>query len=94
PVVSLRGDRHASRVGSSLLTAAGHPEWIAHDESEYIAKAVELAADRTKLAGLRQQLRSQMQASLILDSKTQAANLGRALRQMWQAWCAGQNQAT
>ena len=28
PVVTLAGDRHASRVGVSLLQAAGHPEWV------------------------------------------------------------------
>ena len=27
-VVALAGDRHIARVGASLLTAVGHPEWI------------------------------------------------------------------
>ena len=31
PVVTLAGDRHAARVGASLLTAAGHTSWLARD---------------------------------------------------------------
>ena len=43
PMVALAGDRHSARVGASLLTAVGHPEWIAADAEEYVRKAVELA---------------------------------------------------
>ena len=32
PVVSLIDDRHAARVGLSLLTAIGHPEWASENE--------------------------------------------------------------
>ncbi|MGQ0628782.1 MAG: O-linked N-acetylglucosamine transferase, SPINDLY family protein [Phycisphaerales bacterium] len=45
PVVSLIGDRHASRVGLSLLTAAGFPEWAAPDEASFVKIAAALAAD-------------------------------------------------
>ncbi len=46
PVVALAGDRHAARVGASLLTAIGHPEWIAHSAGDYIRIAAALAVDR------------------------------------------------
>ena len=32
PVVTLEGDRMASRMSASMLQAVGHPEWIARDE--------------------------------------------------------------
>src|SRR5262249_1598679 len=35
PVVSLRGDRHASRVGASLLTAVGLTSLIAETPQDY-----------------------------------------------------------
>ncbi len=89
PVITLKGDRHASRVGASLLTAVGHAEWIAQTAEEYESKAIALAQDHALLARLRQQLRGQMKSSLILDSKSQAAYLGRALRESWQTWCTG-----
>lgn len=60
PVVTLAGDRHAARVGVSLLHAVGHPEWIAADDAAYVARAAELAGDparRTEIgAGLRERI--------------------------------------
>ena len=35
PVVTLRGDRHAGRVGASLLTQVGLMDWIAGSPEEY-----------------------------------------------------------
>ena len=87
PVVSLAGDRHMSRVGVSLLTAAGHPEWVAATADEYVRIAVELAGDRAKLATLRQALREDMQRGPLLDHAGQAARFGAALRECWMEWC-------
>ena len=83
PVVTLAGDRHAARVGASLLTAAGHPEWIASDWDGYVARAVALARDPQKLAAGRTGLREEMRRSPLLDHAGQAARFGAALRAMW-----------
>ena len=83
PVVSLAGDRHAARVGASLLTAVGHPEWIATSREEYIRLAVDLATQPEKRAQLRASLRTEMQASPLLDHAAQAARFGKALRSCW-----------
>jgi predicted O-linked N-acetylglucosamine transferase (SPINDLY family) len=53
PVVSVRGDRHAARVGESLLRAVGHAEWCASDVDGYVDLAVRLAQDRHTLAHIR-----------------------------------------
>ena len=67
PVVTLAGDHHSARIGASLLTAAQHEEWIAHDEQEYCDIAVRLAADRDRLAQQKLQLRSELMTSPLLD---------------------------
>jgi predicted O-linked N-acetylglucosamine transferase (SPINDLY family) len=63
PVVSLRGDRHGARVGASLLTAAGFPEWIASTPEEYIDIARKLSQDRPGLTLLRSGLRERIAQS-------------------------------
>ena len=87
PVVTLRGDRHASRVGASLLTAIGRTEWITASEEEYIAVAARLAANPSDLRRIRGELRPDMSASVLLDHAGQAARFGDAIRKCWAEWC-------
>ncbi len=79
PVVTLAGDRHASRVGASLLTAVGHPEWIAETEADYVRIAAQLAADRARLAAQCHGLRDTLRGSVLMDHVGQAARFGEAL---------------
>ncbi len=88
PVISLRGERHVSRVGASLLTAIGHPEWIASSPADYLLKAAELAADPVRLAALRAGLRDQLRQSPLCDHPAQASRFAEALRACWVEWCA------
>lgn len=67
PVVTLRGDRHAARVGASLLTHVGLTELIAESEQDYVERAVALARDPVRLTALRQELRARMAASSLCD---------------------------
>ena len=87
PVVTLRGDRHAARVGASLLTAVSHPEWIAGDEAGYVRIATGLAGNPALLGTLRVGLRDDMKRSPLLDHAGQAARFGDALRACWIDWC-------
>jgi len=90
PVVSLIGDRHAARVGLSLLTAIGHAEWAVENEEAYIEKAVALAQDRMLRCKLRESLRSEVAGSILCDQEGQAARFEAALRQIWVEWCENQ----
>jgi predicted O-linked N-acetylglucosamine transferase (SPINDLY family) len=90
PVVSLIGDRHAARVGLSLLTAIGHAEWAAENEHAYIEKAVALAEDRALRNQLRESLRGQVAGSILCDHTGQATRFEAALRQTWGEWCGSQ----
>jgi len=87
PVLSLIGDRHAARVGLSLLTAIGHAEWAAENENAYIEKAVTLAQDRALRSQLRKSLRDEVAESILCDHAGQAARFETALRQIWSEWC-------
>ena len=89
PVVTLAGDRHAARVGASLLGAAGHPEWVARDWAEYVALAAGLVRDPAALERAAGGLRGDLARSVLLDHAGQAARFGAALRAGWSAWCAG-----
>jgi predicted O-linked N-acetylglucosamine transferase (SPINDLY family) len=87
PVVTLAGDRHSSRVGASLLSAIGRPEWIAHCPEEFVRIAAGLAADRSLLRSQSLGLRDVVRASPLLDHHGQARRFGEALRQCWAHWC-------
>jgi predicted O-linked N-acetylglucosamine transferase (SPINDLY family) len=87
PVLSLIGDRHATRVGLSLLTAIGHAEWASENENAYIEKAITLAQDRALRSQLRESLRDEVAESILCDHAGQAARFETALRQIWSGWC-------
>jgi protein O-GlcNAc transferase len=87
PVVSLVGQTFAGRAGLSLLSACGHGEWAAADERSYVETAVGLAADMPALAAIRQALRNEAARSPLGDVKGFVADLERAYRGMWEAWC-------
>ncbi len=79
PVVTLAGDRHASRVSASLLSAVGHPEWIATSDEEYVRIAAQIVHNQQALAAETAKLRQQVASSLLLDHASQAKRFGDAL---------------
>jgi len=88
PVVSQVGEVHAARVGLSLLSAIGHPEWTAKSEDEYIAIAAGLGRDPAKLARIRSGLRQEMARSPLCDGAAMGKRMEAALREVWRRWCA------
>jgi len=93
PVLTLAGDRHAGRVGTSLLSRVGLPEFVAKDRSEYIAKALALGGDRAGLAKLRSGLRERLMASPVMDGRRLARGLEAAYREAWREYCFGRGVA-
>lgn len=87
PVVTLAGRTHASRVGQSLLTRVGHPEWVAHVGPEFVRIAAGLAKDRPALARLRDALRAEMQASPLMDETAFARAMEKAFESIWHDYC-------
>src|SRR5262245_61807617 len=87
PVVTLRGDRHAGRVGASLLNQAGLTDFIANSVDDYLEIAVDLAGDTARLLELRQSLRQPMAGSALCNGPAVAQKIESACRAMWQRWC-------
>jgi predicted O-linked N-acetylglucosamine transferase (SPINDLY family) len=87
PVITLRGNRHAARVGASILHHGGVPEWIAESEGNYIALAMESAADRPALRASRAAIAGRVRASVVTDQARFTRALEDACRSVWVAWC-------
>jgi predicted O-linked N-acetylglucosamine transferase (SPINDLY family) len=83
PVVTLACDRHAGRMGASLLHAVGLPELVARDEDEYVQKCAALARDPARLSALRGGLRARMQRSALMDEAGFARRFEDLCREMW-----------
>jgi len=83
PVVSLRGDRRCARVGASLLTAAGFPEWIADSPGQYVHIARSLAQDAARLTELRLQLREHVAKSRLCSGEDYARAVESAYDEMY-----------
>jgi predicted O-linked N-acetylglucosamine transferase (SPINDLY family) len=75
PVVTLAGDRHAARVGASILTHAGLADLVAATPADYVQIASSLAADRARLADDRRTLRPRMAASPVADGRRLAGGI-------------------
>ncbi len=89
PVVTLAGDRHASRVGVSLLHATGLAELVARDWDSYVSLGVGLAGGVARRRAWRAGLRGMMAASPLMDEAAFARRFDGALRAAWGAWCRG-----
>jgi predicted O-linked N-acetylglucosamine transferase (SPINDLY family) len=73
PVVTLAGERSFSRSGASILPSVGLAALVAGDSDAYVAAAVRLAADPSRLATLRASLRQRMRDSPLTDAARFAA---------------------
>ena len=67
PVLTLRGDRAAGRMGASLLGTLGLSEWVAEGEAGFVAAAARAAAEPGRLEALRAELRGRLMASRLCD---------------------------
>lgn len=86
PFITLQGDRFVSHMGESILHNAGLPEWIADDEDDYVAKAVEFASDLSSLSRLRAGLRERVLASPPFDAPRFARHFEDAMWGMWEKY--------
>lgn len=86
PYVTLADRPSVGRIGSSVLHSAGHPEWVASNEEEYIQKVVDLARDLPALARIRAGLRDEMCASPLMDGAGFARRVEAGFREMFKTW--------
>ena len=94
PVITLAGDRHAGRVGASLLAAVGFEAGIAATPEDYVLSARLLAGQPKLLATARRNLRADLARSPLRDHPAHARAVEDAYRAVWQIWCAEGSRTT
>lgn len=87
PVLTLAGDAHVSRVGMSVLAAAGMGDWAVDDAGAYVERAVAWTQAPEQLAQLRASLRQRLLVSSLLDEAGFTTRLEAVYRQLWRRWC-------
>jgi len=80
PLVTLRGERPAARIGASILTAIGLRPLIADRPDDYVEVAAGLARDPDLLARLRGGLRDRMRVLPLCDIEAFASALEASYR--------------
>lgn len=88
PMLTLRGQRMASKTGGGMLTPLGLQEFIANSAEEYVEKACQWASRLPQLAEIRNDLRGRMQKSTLMDNVSFACDFENILRDCWVRWCA------
>jgi len=88
PLVGLEGAWMGGRIGSGVLKALGHAEWVARDEEEYVSIVRSLAGDVELRRQLRPGQRSRMAASPLCDAKGLTRCLEEAFTTMYDRWMA------
>ncbi len=89
PVLTLPGERFASRVGASLVSAVGMPEMIAGDFDHYEALAIELGRQPQQLADLRQKLAVNRLTTPLFDTAGFVRDIEALYTDIWADACAG-----
>jgi predicted O-linked N-acetylglucosamine transferase (SPINDLY family) len=68
PVISMTGDRRATRMGKCILNAVGLEDFVADSPEAYVAFARAKAAAPEELQALRGLLRQRLQESTLTDA--------------------------
>ena len=88
PVVTKTGRSFAGRHSTAHLTATGLPDWVANNDSSYIATAIAKASDTESLRELRNNLRQRLSVSALCQHIAFTQKLERAFKHMWDDACA------
>ena len=82
PVLTLSGEHFCSRMSQSILKVANMPEWVCHNESEFIQKARDFTHDKHTLAQLRSSQRQKISSSSLCDAQRFVIELERTYQNM------------
>lgn len=94
PVLTVAGRSFASRVGASLLRAAGLPELVAPTPADYEREAITLARDPDRIAQLKHKLAAAREGCALFDTARFTRHLEAAYAMMWARWLRGEAPAT
>ena len=83
PVITFLGEKHASRVSSSILHNLDLENLVAKDIDDYQKKVIEISNNGEYLKELRSELRSRMKNSCLCDGKSFTSEIEKIYRHMW-----------
>jgi predicted O-linked N-acetylglucosamine transferase (SPINDLY family) len=89
PTLTLAGHTLAGWAGASILRHVGLEAFAAHDAADFVQKGLSWAGNLAALSDIRTGLRERYAKSARGQPAVVAASMERALRIMWQRWCAG-----
>jgi predicted O-linked N-acetylglucosamine transferase (SPINDLY family) len=89
PTLTIAGQTPPARQGAAALGLAGLESFIAADHADFIEKGIHWTTQLAALADVRAGLRERCSHSLPYQPAVVVAGLERALRRMWERWCAG-----
>lgn len=89
PVITLKGDSFANRMGASLLTAIQLPELITNSQEEYESLAIELATNSKKYKKIKNMLTSNLRTSPLFDTREFTLNLESAFTEIYETYHRG-----
>jgi protein O-GlcNAc transferase len=89
PVVTLAGATAVGRVGKSILSNVGLPEFVAGSVDEYVKIAEDLAENFALRQELGCSLRQRMENSPLMDGPGLTREIEAAYRQAWKQWTSG-----
>lgn len=88
PVITRAGSSHVSRVGVSLLHAAGLPELVAQTDDDYVELARLLACEKGRLAQVREKLRDGLAGTTLTNASAHTRRFEELLRSIFRGACA------
>ena len=83
PVLTKKGSTFVSRTTESINYNSGLSDWVATDENEYIAKAIEFSANLELLSETKKNLRQGVHNSPFFTASLFAEHFK---DNMWQIW--------
>jgi predicted O-linked N-acetylglucosamine transferase (SPINDLY family) len=89
PTLTIAGETAPRRGGATFLGNVGLEPFIARDAEDFLQEGLHWAAKLPALARVRRELRKSFAKSALGQPALVTAGLERALRIMWQRWCAG-----
>ena len=87
PVVSLRGRRHGSRFGASILVNAGVKELVVENDINYVRRAVQLGNSPELIGAYHSGLRANLLKSPLMDVKNYMQELESGYCAIWRNFC-------
>lgn len=83
PVLTLKGDKFAARMGASFMQAAGLDQFVSRNSDGFVKNALAVTGDRLALNALKRGLRDRLLRYPAWDAQLFAEDFSGGLRDIW-----------